>query len=38
MSEQTVSIKHNSNLPVAELFDFLAEHNNLSKVFVLPVC
>lgn len=37
MSEQTVIVHHSSNLPVGELFAFLADHNNLSKVFLLPV-
>ena len=37
MSQQTVSISQTFSKPVGEVFNFLANHNNLSKVFVLPV-
>jgi len=32
-----IELSHQSGLPVAELFDALADHNRLGKVFGLPV-
>lgn len=37
MPQQKIAITQESNKPVEQLFAFLADHNNLSKVFGIPV-
>ena len=37
MSQQSVQVTQQSNRSVSELFDFLSRHENLSRVFLIPV-
>ncbi|WP_029923282.1 SRPBCC family protein [Nevskia soli] len=37
MSQQTIEIVQDFHKPVAELFAFLSDHNQLGKVFGIPV-
>lgn len=37
MSQHTVKIVQEFSKPVGEIFEFLSEHNNLSKIFGVPV-
>lgn len=35
MAKQLIDITHEFNVPVEQLFNFLAEHENLTKIFAL---
>jgi hypothetical protein len=37
MGQHTIEISHDSSLPVEQMFNALADHNNLSSVFGIPV-
>lgn len=37
MGQHVIEINHESRLPVAQVFNALADHNNLSNVFGIPV-